>query len=273
MVLHTFWLCNIIDSHKFPYYIYIATFSYQNLVTMDFETVQLHDWLFFFPSSLTIEGPSYSGKSETVVKILENRDKLFSEAPTKVHVFSPTGTFSNKYDVFGDFVTVHSGLPQYSEIIDIVQNDNIDGHRVCLIFDDTSVELFERKSSKDLYGRLMHHENTFIITTMHNHFEKGQSARNCLISSSYSIFTKTLRELAQIKRIGTSLFPGKGTLFSEIYKDAVKTDSADESGVKIKRYPPSLLYSAHPFYTNPRFQLFSNWLDGLNSSTVIAYEI
>ena len=88
------------------------------------------------------------------------------------------------------------------------------------------------------------------------------------------MFFRTLREIAQIKRIAQQMFPGQVKSFMDAYNNAISRKLEDPNTKAV--IPGSLLIASHPVHTNERFRLFSNWTLGLSDTSapgVIVYDI
>ena len=166
-------------------------------------------------SSMMCVGPSNSGKSYFIAKLLRYRHLMYP-SPSPRTVLYCYGVWSEGYtelekNIQG--ITFHEGLPSQA-LID--QHTDL-GH--CLIVLD---DLMDVALSSPLVERLFvqdaHHKDLSIVMTTQNLHRKGSCARTVALNSTYMALWRNLRDEMQIKMLGSRM--GRGLSFYESFKDA-----------------------------------------------------
>lgn len=154
---------------------------------------------------MSLVGPSGSGKSELIHKMLLN------------------GTFQPKFDKVFYFYQYYQVL--YDRILETVENIEFikftdfqmiqkfpnDGTNYLLIFDDSSTEILESKVFEKIAtaGR---HRKFSVIYIKHNLFHKSSLGRDVELQNTHIILFKSPRDVNQIGKFGQQLGIGKELL-------------------------------------------------------------
>lgn len=169
---------------------------------------------FISPCCVYISGCSQSGKTSFVKRLLEHRDVMFSNPPKKVYYFY--GVYQKLFDEIKGVEFQH-GLPEnYEDFADP------DGGSVLLIFDDLIQSAVKNSSVERLFTQGSHHLQLSVLLISQNSFQKGSSARTISLNSSYLILFRCPRDGQVIVNLGKQIFPGRGSLLTEAYNDAMK---------------------------------------------------
>jgi Adenovirus IVa2 protein len=173
---------------------------------LNMETLMLNH-----PFTCIISGPTKSGKTFFVKKLIENCQKMIDPPPEKIwFCFAEQ---QKSYDELGDMgVYLIEGMPDLGII-----RSNVDKPQL-LIFDDLMQELENDKNLVKLFTRGCHHWNMSVIHIVQNLFFKG--LRTSRINSDYIVLMKNPADKLQIQNLGRQLFPEKLQYFYESYQDA-----------------------------------------------------
>jgi hypothetical protein len=156
------------------------------------------------PTLFMVCGPTNSGKTWFVKRILENAHLMFKEPPTFVLYFYG----SVWQPMFDDMqhnvknICFHEGLPTKSELLDIYRDN---GHFICVLDDLMS----ERANSVEVEQFVCigsHHLNVTIICLIQNLFQKGKVMRTLSLNTHYFVLYKNRRDQEQIQRFGSQVF-------------------------------------------------------------------
>ncbi len=195
--------------------------------------------------------------------ILRYRQHIFSQ-PVNGVIYC----YSEMQEAFnnppGGPVKFHYGLPSREELDAYIEN--FGGQFFILIVDDMMSELSESTVFQDCSTKLSHHKNFSFISISQNIFNQGKSARTQSLNSHFYLLTRTCRDLKQISTLGGQLFPGSGSKFLEIYRDAV--DNPHSRG-----HTPALLVNCHPLSTNRDSQLMANVFAPLEGGSMVLYRL
>lgn len=160
---------------------------------------------------MVIVGPSHSGKTTFVRKLLDARHDLFHQ-PIPRRVVWCYGTYQaealNELRQKG-YVT-HPGI---IESKDLQPNDIV-------ILDDL---LNESKSSGDvtnMFVRAAHHKPCFVIFISQNLYPPGKDARTRALNTHYLVVMKNPRDKAQFRTLAHQVRPRQSAALVEAYEDA-----------------------------------------------------
>jgi hypothetical protein len=178
---------------------------------MESGRLEQSDLLFKHPFNMVVGGASGSGKTQWVLRFLENHSRLIS--PPVDHVLYCYGIYNQSVLSLekAGFET-HFGLPTEKMIKEKPKP-------LLLILDDL---MMEAKSNFNdlLFTRGSHHWGVSIIFITQNMFEKSlKTARN---NAHYLVLLRNPSGQLQIRNLGVQLFPGRLGYFMDAYKSATE---------------------------------------------------
>lgn len=154
--------------------------------------MQIYDVRFKNKSTITVAGPSQSGKSTLVEKIVNKREELFQDPISNVYWFCaypPTNKVPGvQYSV---------GLPSLQ---------SIKPHSLVII-DDFMKELANSKDLTAMMIKAVHHLPMSLIYITQNIFSKGSDTKTRRLNTNYLILFKNPHDKAQIDYIGRQMYP------------------------------------------------------------------
>ncbi|GFW82400.1 uncharacterized protein TNCV_3818801 [Trichonephila clavipes] len=157
------------------------------------------------PFTLILAGPSGSGKSQFVKKLIEN--KMIKPFPK--NIIWCYGVYQALYEEMPN-ISFHEGIPsnlhQYSDAL--------------IVIDDLMGELGNDPQLTKLFVKFSHHRNLSIIFVVQNIFHKGKEIREISLNAHYLVLFKNRRDQSQITHLGRQLYPRKVKFFQECYADA-----------------------------------------------------
>ncbi|GFQ87444.1 uncharacterized protein TNCT_338131 [Trichonephila clavata] len=154
-----------------------------------------------FPSTMIINGPSQSGKTYLVRKLIS--EQVF-EVPIKKVVWC--------YKMFHPWfheeknIKFIAGLPTEDEKFDL------------LIIDDLMNSLTNDVAQIFTVGS--HHKNFSVILITQNLFPRIRVARDISLNAHYIILFRNNRDQSQIVCFGRQVFPNRSKFFMDAYKKA-----------------------------------------------------
>lgn len=175
----------------------------------------MNHYLFRHPFTCLVCGPTRSGKTLLVRRILKNYKSLIDKHTNKLKVLWCYGHWQNIYETeIASDVNVEyiNGFPSEEEI----KEKNI------IILDDLMNELANDNRLSNLFTRGSHHLNLSIFFLTQNLFNQGKVMRNIGLNSHYIILMKCPRGKSQLAYLGREIFPGKSQYIMESYIDATK---------------------------------------------------
>lgn len=157
------------------------------------------------PSTCLISGPTGSGKTVFVQKLIEH--KMFSPMPT--NIIYCYGSYQPLFNSMKN-VTFEEGLPSNLNTL----------NNALIIIDDLMTELSSDVRLSNLFTKGSHHRNLSIIFLVQNIFHQGKEMRNVNLNSHYMVLYKNPRDKSQTMHLARQMFPGKTKAFQEIFNDA-----------------------------------------------------
>jgi hypothetical protein len=165
---------------------------------------------FKHPFTCLVSGPTQSGKTYFVEKIITNIDKIIEPVPTKI--IWCYGEYQDRYDSFPDNIILCEGLSGLEEI----DRDE----RNLLIIDDLMQEIGGSSEISELFTKGSHHRNLSVILIVQNLFHQSKIMRTVSLNSHYLVIFKNPRDAGQIRHLSQQLFPGKVKFLVDAYKQA-----------------------------------------------------
>ena len=175
--------------------------------------------LFSHPFSMIISGPSQSGKTTLVERIIKTKNTIVKPQIAKITWFYGSESSITKLrDTYPD-IKFCSGLPNINEI----EKFDSDVNRL-MIIDDLMCEKDSEGVLVDLFTKSSHHRNISVIFIVHNVFEKYLRTVN--INAKYMIMFKNPRDQSQIRVLGSQMFGSGDNLVKKAYADISKEPHA-----------------------------------------------
>ena len=155
------------------------------------------DFRLYCDRTLVVAGPSQSGKTSFVLKLLDHRDEIFR---CKINrVLWCHGIYQAKLNTLLD----SKGYILHHNIIEVKDIEPYD----IVVLDDL---IHESKNSQDvtaMFTRAAHHKPCFIIFIMQNLFPPGKEARTRSLNTHYYVILKNPRDKSQIEFLARQILP------------------------------------------------------------------
>ena len=195
------------------------------------------DLRLFCNRTMVVAGPSHSGKSTFVLKLLDHREQAFDIPPKRVvwcygiyqHNF-------NKQLQERGYVTHRDILP----VTDILPHDAI-------ILDDL---IHESKGSQEvtaMFTRAAHHKPCFIIFIMQNLFPPGKEARTRSLNTHYYVIFKNPRDKSQVEFLARQILPRNSKALISVFEAATEKAHSYLFLDLTQECPDSLRYRSNLF--------------------------
>ena len=170
------------------------------------------DFRLFNDRTMCIAGPSQSGKTTFLKRLLIHRNKLFKTPFSRVIWCYGIYQHDLHNTLRSHGCILHSGIPSADDLkpYDLV------------ILDDL---LSESDSSKDLtkmFTQTAHHLPCFVIFVTQNLFPKGKDARTRSLNTHYYVIFKNPRDKSQIEVLSRQILPTKPKTLVNIFEDATQ---------------------------------------------------
>ena len=164
------------------------------------------DLKFQIPCSICVSGPSQSGKSQWILKLVKNSLKLFSGRFYKVIYCIPENLSLTPNNIFEEikhsypFAELHAGLPDVTKL-----NLNFDNTPKLLIIDDLMTEFLNNYQMVKLLSVEVHHCNITTIFTLHNLFAPSKFGRTLTRNVNYKVLFSNRLDLKEMRNVSLQI--------------------------------------------------------------------
>lgn len=168
--------------------------------------------IFRYPARIIVAGPSNSGKTQLVAKLIEKYHTKFS------HIVM-CGTSSHPLTQHKD---IGKKISLHDNIVDpLKETDEILRGSILYVLDDLFMECTEDKTVVNTFTKGRHHNISIIFITQ-NLFFSGKHARNISLNCShYFLFRQ--RDVQQVEYFSRQVFgKGRSKEFLEMHRAATK---------------------------------------------------
>lgn len=169
-----------------------------------------HDISIKTPFTCVISGPTGSGKTEFIFRLINNRE-FITDIPPKEIIYC-YGAWQDKFNQITN-VTFHEGF------IDISDLPNDQNHR-WVIIDDLMEEVGKSSNLLNLFTKYSHHKNISVIFVTQNLFYKN--LRTITLQAHYIALFKSPRDKTASAHLGRQFYPSNPNFLVEAYEDATK---------------------------------------------------
>ena len=162
--------------------------------------------------TMCVAGPSHSGKTTFVLKLLDNRNEIFSCTINRV-VWC--------YGIYQHKLNAQLQSKGYKLCPDIINISEIQPYDI-IVLDDL---IHESKNSQDvtsMFTRAAHHKPCFIIFIMQNVFPPGKEARTRSLNTHYYVIFKNPRDKSQVEFLARQILPRNPKTLVEIFESATE---------------------------------------------------
>ena len=178
---------------------------------------------FQHPASIIIAGPSRSGKTSFLRRILE--EKTIYPFPTRI--LFVYGEWQSDYDRLqqnvGNIEFVKG--PMNEELYDSFNSSQPN----MLVLDDQMTEAGKTNQLEKYFVQGSHHRNLSVVFIVQNIFEKGKAMRTTTLNANYLVLYKTPRDRGQIAILGRQMYPTKWKSFLSAFEQATQNPYPDHN--------------------------------------------
>lgn len=160
--------------------------------------------------TMMVCGPSHAGKSSFILQLLDRRQDMFRDQPKRVVWCCGIYQHTFMHELHNRGYETHHGI--ISEA-DIRPNDVI-------VLDDL---LHESKNSTDvtnMFTRVAHHKNVFVVIVMQTLFPPGKESRTRSLNTHYYVIFKNPRDKSQIEFLARQIAPHKTKALISAFESA-----------------------------------------------------
>lgn len=171
------------------------------------------EFCFFHPSPIIIAGPTGSGKTKFIEKIII--EKKMQPFPQKIYYCY--SEWQKSYNSLSNLSNVEflEGLPSQKMINDFSNS--------LLILDDLINETKDDDFLLNIFTKWSHHKNISVILVTQNIFNKGKILRSVHLNTHYLVLFNNPRDKSQIIYLSRQMYPHNSNFLVEVYNDACNT--------------------------------------------------
>ena len=170
---------------------------------------------FHHPTTILVAGPTFSGKTSFVKKVI--RTRMVQPSPERIiWVYKEK---DGNLEV-GPIVQEFPNVQFYSEL-DPNIFDNINAQeRNLIILDDVMTEAGDSKSVAKLFTQGSHHRNMTVVFLVQNLFHQAKQMRTISLNSHYMVLFKNPRDQGQIRALSYQMYPSEKNFLVDAFADA-----------------------------------------------------
>lgn len=176
-----------------------------NSIGLPIVELEKDDLKFQTPFAMSVTGPSQSGKSEFIVKLLQNRELLFATNFDQIYYFTPETLFMRHNEIFEKLKTTFCGIEHFAGLPDIIKLNLLDKRPKLLILDDLMHEFLSSESMVRLLSVDVHHFNISIIFTLQNFYAPSRYGTTVAKNVNYRVLFYNRMDLRETRNISLQI--------------------------------------------------------------------
>jgi len=157
-----------------------------------------------------VSGPTGSGKTQFVVRLIDSADVLIETTPRKIVYYF--AEYQPLFEHYEDRMEFCHRMPK-ADAIDRLTD-------TLVVYDELMDEADERMTT--LFMRGSHHRNVSVIFMVQNFFNKNRHMRTISLNVQYIVLFKNPRDSSQFIHLAKQLYPHNSPFAHEAYVDATK---------------------------------------------------
>ena len=170
---------------------------------------------FISPTSIALLGPSQSGKTTFVVRLLLHVETMIIPPPVKIY-YAYTA-WQPLFEKLKDKVTFHEGLPNKT----MMDTWSSDLEPIVVVLDDLMDQIVSNKEVLHYVTVMSHHSNIMLIMMFHNIYPPGKYARTISLNCHYLVLFNNARDALQVMNLGRQILPRQTAFYIDAYEKAM----------------------------------------------------
>lgn len=196
------------------------------------------------PFTCLISGPTGSGKSQFVAKIIRFKNEMILPVPDKIF-----WCYDEYQPLYQDVARDDSDIQFLKGFPSDIEEEMDGDQRILLIIDDLMTEMSNNKRLSNLFSKGSHHKNVSVVFIQQNLFYHGKEGKSLRLNCHYLVLFKSPSDRQQIGTLARQMHPKNSHYIVEAYDDAT-------------RGPYSYLFLDHKPETDDRLRVRTNIFPG-----------
>ena len=160
------------------------------------------------PFTCVIAGPTGSGKTHFVMKLVTHARSMIDPPPKKV------------VWCYGEWQQLYASVPGV-EFVEGLPEIKTLAPGTLVVIDDLMAETDQRVTK--LFTKASHHREISVTHIVQNLFSKNKEHRNISLNAQYLVTFKNPRDASQITHLAKQMYPGRIKFMQEVFEDATST--------------------------------------------------
>ena len=161
-------------------------------------------------SAMLVCGPTGSGKTSFVLRLIESASRTFDAKPSYVYWFYGVETDAHPLLTKKGYIT-YRGLPDNFEFVEA---------NAIVVLDDLMDDTANHVGVTNLFTKLAHHKNLLVVFIQQNLLPRHRDARTRSLNSQYMVIFNSPRDKYQIDVLGRQIYPSKKHFLLNIFDQA-----------------------------------------------------
>ena len=171
--------------------------------------------IFHHPFTMIVAGPTRSGKTTWVARLLQNRRKQIIPTPPRViYCFAHEQPMYNELKRLIPSIEFYDAMPTEEKFSEFSNS--------LVILDDMVDAVMNDSSMMKVFTERSHHQNISVIFMTQNIFHQGKTARTISLNTQYMVLFENARDRQQIKTLAKQMYPDKWTSFMDRFNKETK---------------------------------------------------
>jgi hypothetical protein len=168
------------------------------------------------PTTIVVCGPSQSGKSTFIHRLLSEASGMFDQTTKQVlYCYQEWQPIYTNLEQSIDNLTMHKGMPSKESLETLARNNN--EHSV-IVLDDMQMSVMNSEDMQYLVTVLVHHYNMTAIILLQNLFPRGKVARDISLNAHYVVLMANKRSVSQVKTFAHQIQGNASSIMSAFHK-------------------------------------------------------
>ena len=193
-------------------------------------------------SVCVVAGPSQCGKTCFTSKLIKHRKELFNPIPRDIYWFYGEIIPTAKYKQ----VRYIKGLPDETYAF----------NQSLVILDDLFMEIKNSEYITNLFSRIAHHRETFVVFITQNLYHQSSFNRTRMLNTNYLVLFKNIRDNTIIDTLSRQMYPGTPDFLRQVFTDITKNNPYGYLFIDLRVETPDHMRIRSSIFFDPEFIIY-----------------